>query len=321
MAVTPRGERFRSALWHGAGSDGSPPKLRRLAVYPLLGAVVFVLGTNWPFLATGLESISPAWMAVFRLTGAILTVSILLTVSGRTARPSREDYPIVVSVALQLALVFMLVFTALEIVPPGRSSILTWTASVWTVPLAVVFLGERMNRLRWWGLALGIAGIVAVFEPTRLDWTDGEVVVGHFMLLAAAAVTAANSVHVRHHVWTGTPLALLPWQLAAALVPLLVIALVTEGFPSIEWTGELVAIVVYQGVMASGFAVWGRITVLRSLPAISTNLALMGVPVFGLLSSVIIVDEELTVGVVAGLALVISGVAASLIADSRSRIS
>lgn len=321
MVVAPRGERYRAALWHEPSEDGSPPRLRRLAVYPLLGLVIFILGVNWPFLAIGLESISPAWMSVFRLLGAIVTVLIFLGVTGRAERPRRADYPIVVSVAAQLALVFMLVFTALQIVPPGRSSILTWTASLWTVPLAVIFLGEGMNRLRWWGLALGVAGIVAVFEPTRLDWTDSRVVVGHIMLLAAAAVIAANSVHVRHHVWSGTPLALLPFQLVGALIPLLLIALISEGLPTIEWTGELIAIVAYQGVLASGLAVWGRLTVLRSLPAISTNLALMAVPLVGLLSSVVVVDEELTVGVVVGLALVLAGVGSSLIADSRTRVS
>jgi drug/metabolite transporter (DMT)-like permease len=119
-------------------------------------------------------------------------------------------------------------------------------------------------------------------------------------------------------VWTGTPLALLPWQFTVALLPLLLVALITEGIPNIEWTGELVAIVIYQGVVASGFAVWGRLTVLRSLPAISTNLAMLAVPMVGLISSVIVVDEELTAGVVVGLALVVAGVAASLIADSRA---
>ncbi|NIR38934.1 MAG: EamA family transporter, partial [Actinobacteria bacterium] len=77
---------------------------------------------------------------------------------------------------------FMLVFLALEIVPPGRSSILIWTSSLWTVPIAAAFLGERMSRLRWAGLLAGVAGILFVFEPTRLDWGDSRVLLGHGML-------------------------------------------------------------------------------------------------------------------------------------------
>lgn len=223
----------------------------------------------------------------------------------------------IVSVAVfRLSLVFILVFTALTIVPPGRSSILTWTAALWTVPIAVAFGGERMNPLRWLGLTVGIAGIVLVFDPTRLDWGDTRVILGHVMLLGAAILNSSVSVHVRRHRWVASPLALLPWQLLVATIPMVVVALIAEGIPRIDWTAQLVAIVIYQGTAATGFALWGQLTVLRSLPAISTNIGLMGVPVIGLLSSSVLVDEPLTFSIVAGLALVLLGVAASVLADA-----
>ena len=140
-----------------------------------------------------------------------------------------------VSVAARQAVMFVLLFSALEIVPAGRSSILIWTASLWTVPIAVIFIGERMNRMRTLGLTVGIAGVLLVFEPAGFDWTDGRVVVGHVMLLSAAMVQAAVSVHVRHHSWTSTPLGLLPWQMLTAAVPVLAVALVTDGLPTIAW--------------------------------------------------------------------------------------
>lgn len=311
---------MHSAIWLPGESDGSPPRLRSQAVYPLLIGVVIVLGLNWPLMSIGLRSISPIWLATFRLIGAAITLFALTISTRRLSRPPRQDYPIVLSVAVfRLALTFILVFSALEIVPPGRSSILAWTTSLWTVPIAVVFLGERMNRLRWLGLTAGIAGILFVFEPTRLDWTDSRVIIGHAMLLTAAVLNASVSVHVRHHSWASTPLSLLPWQMLTAAIPVLVIALATEGIPSINWTLGLAAIVVYQGTFASGFALWGQLTVLRTHPAISTNLALMAVPVIGLLSSAVIVDEPLSAAVVIGLGLVLAGVAASMLADSASR--
>jgi drug/metabolite transporter (DMT)-like permease len=284
----------------------------------VLLSIVIVLGINWPFLATGLESISPVWMSAFRLLGATITVFVFASLNGRLSRPPRHDYPMILSVAvLRLALVFILVFTALQIVPPGRSSILTWTTALWTVPIAVAFVGDRMNPLRWSGMIVGIAGIVLVFEPTRLDWSDSRVVLGHLMLLLAAVLNAAVSVHARWHRWASSPMALLPWQLLIAALPMLVIALAVEGIPDIHWTGQLTAIVVYQGTLASGFALWAQFSVLRSLSAISTNLVLMGVPVVGLIASVVLVDESLTAGVVGGLVLVLAGIATSLLADAR----
>jgi drug/metabolite transporter (DMT)-like permease len=314
------GQRVHAALWLPGEPDGSPQRLRPQAVYPVLVFVVLALGVNWPVMSIALRSLTPIWMAVFRLSVAALTLLLVTSSTRRLVRPSRRDYPIVLSVGLvRLALVFTLVFFALEIVPAGRSSILVWTAALWTVPIAVIFVGEHMNRVRWTGLAIGVGGLALVFEPARFDWTDGRVLLGHALLLGAAVAQASVSVHVRHHSWGSTPLALLPWQLLVATVPVLVIALVWEGIPSVEWSLGLAANLAFQGVVVSGVAVWGQLTVLRSHPAISTNVALMAVPVIGLLSSVIILDETLTGGVVAGLALVLVGVATSRVADTQAR--
>ena len=309
--------RARSAIWSPGESIGTPPLLRPGAVYPLLAIVVVVLGMNWPFMSVGLRSISALWMSTLRLIGACATLFMLTGATRRLSLPPRRDYPIVVSVAFRQAVLFILVFSALEIVPSGRSSILVWTTSLWTVPIAAVFLGERMNRMRSLGLTVGVAGILLVFEPTRFDWTDGRVVAGHAMLLTAAMLNAAVGVHVRRHSWASTPLGLLPWQTLTATVPMLIIAIVVEGVPTIVWTPQLVAIVIYQGTFAGGFAIWAQLTVLRGHSAVSTYLALMAVPVVGLTSSAVLLGESLGVAVIAGLALVVTGVAASRLADSR----
>ena len=112
-----------------------------------------------------------------------------------------------------------------------------------------------------------------------------------------------------------TPMALLPWQLLAATVPIAMVALVKEGLPSVDWSLGLVANILFQGPIVTGLAVWGQLTVLRSHAAISTNLILMAVPVIGLLSSAVLVDETLTAGVLGGLVLVLLGVGASKYAD------
>ena len=81
-----------------------------------------------------------------------------------------------------------------------------------------------------------------------------------------------------------------------------------EGIPSIDWSPILVFIVVYQGTLATGFAMWAQLTVLRVLPAITTNLALMMVPVIGLVSSIIVVDEVLTVSAAIATGMIGAGV-------------
>ena len=70
-----------------------------------------------------------------------------------------------------------------------------------------------------------------------------------------------------------------------------------EGAPEIAWDATTVAIAAYQVFLGSAFGFWGLLTISRSLPAITTNLLLMAVPVVGLASSIAITDETLTVAV------------------------
>lgn len=272
-----------------------PPLLTRGWVpAALLAATVLVLGMNWPLLAIGLEEISPLWLVTLRLQGATIVIFTISFLTGRLQAPRRADRPVLLSVAFgRLILVMALVFTALRLVPPGRASVLVWTSSLWTVPIAVAFLGEHMTRRRWVGIVLATAGIGVMVEPWNAQ-IDVGVLAGYGLLLLAAVIQAATAVHIRYHRWQSIPIELLPWQLLVAVVPMTLTTLGLEGLPSIDWSPLLVFIVAYQGALATGFAMWAQLTVLRVLPAITTNLALMMVPVIGLVSSIIVVDEVLT---------------------------
>jgi drug/metabolite transporter (DMT)-like permease len=260
-------------------------------------------------------------MGVFRVAGAFLVIFPLTVATGNFRVPPREDLPIITSLAVfRLATVFFLVFTALTLVPPGRSSVIVWTASLWTVPIAAVFLGERMVGRRWVGLILGISGVVVLFEPWGLSWGEDGVVLGHVLLVLAAILNAATSVHIRGHRWTISPLQAVPWQLGSALVILFTLALVTDGWPEIDWTVQLGWVVAYQGILASGVAFWAQIVVLRHLAAVSANLTLMAVPVVGVVSSAILVGEPVTATLLTGLVLIIAGVTLNLLSDRPEEV-
>lgn len=307
---------IRDLIWE---SDGEPAPLRKLtpaALYALLVVVVIILGLNWPIMATAVEYVTPMWMGVFRLGAATVVVLGIAASTGSLKIPPRADMPIVLSLAFfRLAGVTLLVFTALQMIPAGRSSVVAWTTPLWTVPIAAVFLGEAMTRSRWIGLALGITGVVVLFEPWGLDWTNSDIIIGHALLITGAITNASTSVHIRGHRWTITPLDALPWQLAGSTVIVLVLAILVDGMPVIDWTPGLAAIVAYQGFLASGIALWAQIVILRNINPVSANLTMMGVPAVGVISSAIFLGEAITVGVTAGLLLVTLGVTVNLLSD------
>lgn len=295
----------------------TPTRSRRAPMYLLLAFAVLVLGVNWPIMAIGLESFTPLWMAAFRVGLAALVIGLVGAARGKVVFPPRRDFPIVLSVAVfRLATVMVLVFTGLQMIAAGRASVLVWTSALWTVPIAASFLGERMSRRSWIGLALGIAGVLLLSELWGNNWRQPDVLVGTLLLLTAAIINAATSVHIRGHRWTIDPLQALPWQLLIATLPLIAAGFVVDGTPDVDWTLELVLILSFQAILASGGALWAQVVVLQHLPAISTNVMMMGVPVVGVVSSSIVLHEPVSLTLALGIGLVLVGVAVNLLSDS-----
>jgi drug/metabolite transporter (DMT)-like permease len=155
-------------------------------------------------------------------------------------------------------------------------------------------------------------------EPWDLQAGSGAAL-GYGMLIIAAVATAVANVHVRGHRWASTPLMTMPWQLVAAGLLTTPIALALHGPPQFAWTAEEVVVVGYQVVLASGFGVWGILTLSRSLSAVSAGAVFMAVPAIGVASSVLLVGELLTPAVIVGIALVFAGVWLAISSD-RGRL-
>jgi drug/metabolite transporter (DMT)-like permease len=275
-----------------------------------LGAVVLLFGLAWPIIKIGLGASTPIWMAAARATLSAATAFVLVIVLKRLTWPGRADWPIVLSVgALQLTCFFAFANLGVESVPPGRSGVLAYTTMLWMVPLSWM-VGEKVGRRAMAGAALGVAGIVVLVDPMRFDWSDRAVLLGHGWLLLAGFSWALAILHARRHAWRMPPLDVLPWQMGVATILLWILALSVEpagyldlGQPSL-WLSLL-----YLGVLAGPTATWAAVSVARALPPITGSLGMLGVPLLGIASSVVLVGEPVTWPLLIGTALVIAGIA------------
>jgi drug/metabolite transporter (DMT)-like permease len=276
----------------------------------LLALIVVVWGANWPLLKLALDHSGPLWFAVLRLVLGGACLVLVLAPMGRLTVPTRQDWSLVLSVGLlQMAAFGALINAGLISVSAGRSAILAYTTPLWVAPGAVLLLGEKLDRVRLAGLALGLAGVAVLFNPLEFDWSDGRALAGNGFLLAAALAWAIAILHVRGHRWAGSPLALAPWQMLVSLPPLTALAWVVEGPPDFDLSAEFLWLSAYNGPVATAFALWAAVTVTRMLPAITVSLAFLCVPAAGLLFSAWWLGEPLTATNLAGLGLIGAGVA------------
>ncbi|SDG08671.1 Uncharacterized membrane protein [Limimonas halophila] len=291
----------------------------RRAAYLLLAAVVLIWGANWPVMKVGLAYVEPFTFTALRMLLGAAALFGVLAATGRLAVPTRRDLPVLLSVGLfQMAGFLACVMFGLQTVDAGRSAILAYTTPLWVTPVAVAVLGERIGAWKGIGLGLGLAGVAAMFNPLGFAWDDPAVVRGNGLLMLAAFCWAVAILHVRAHSWDSSPLQLAPWQMCVAAPILTALALTFEGTGSITWAPEFLAVIAYNAPLATAFCFWGAVTVTRALPAISTSLGFLGVPVLGMLLAAVTLGETLTLTRVSGLVLIVAGMALVNLADLRS---
>lgn len=278
--------------------------------FALLGAVVVLWGANWPIMKVGLESIPPLWFGTLRMAIGAGVLFAVLAVMGRFRLPARQDWPVVLSVGLfHMTLVTALMYIGLTYVDAGRAALLSYTTPLWVAPMAVLLLGETLGWRKIMGIAVGMSGLAVLFNPLGFDWSNPDTVTGNGILASSAMVWAFAIIHVRKHQWHGTALDVAPWQMAIAGVLLGAAALVMEDAGAIQWSGWLAANLAYNGIIASSFCFWAMLTVMRSLPAVTTSTASLAIPVSGVLFSALALGEALTPTLLGGLALILTGVA------------
>jgi drug/metabolite transporter (DMT)-like permease len=285
----------------------------RRAALAGLAAIAVVWGINWPIMKVGVLAIGPVEFAVLRCLLGALTMFALTAALGVLRWPARADWPLILHLGvLQTAAFLILVSKALEVVGAGRSAVLAYTTPMWVAPLSVLLLGERLSLPIVVGAVLAMAGVGVLLGPAQMDWGSVPTVTANAMLLLAALLWSFAIVHLRAHHWVGSVLQALPWQLGVATLVLLGWWVLAEPRREAEWSGGVVAAVVFNGVVATGFAFWLMNVLSRRLPAMLTALASLAVPPVGVAASALALGEPITAGMLLGAALVLGGLALTI---------
>ncbi len=281
-------------------------------------AVIVLWGVNWPVMKVGLDSIPPFWFGAARMALGAATLFAVLLWRGDLRLPGRGDLPVIASVGLlQMALFLACINTGLQVVEAGRSALLVYTTPLWVTPAAMLLFGERMGALKTLGWLLGVGGLAVLFNPFGFDWRDSDVLLGNGLLLLGALAWAVAMLHIRGHHWRLSPLQLAPWQMLLALPLLLSVALFTEPLQAVEPSWELATVLFYNGPIATAFCFWAAVTVTRSLPAITTSLGFLGVPMVGVAAATLWLSEPITTTLAMGLLMILAGLAVVNLSERR----
>lgn len=274
-----------------------------------LSVMVLLWGFSWPATQVALTAISPLWLATFRFGSAAICLFAFLAVRGEISLPKRGDLPIVLSIGL----LQMMTFTGLGMIAMTRtdtshSVLIAYTTPLWTVVLSWIAFRARPSRLQAAALLVGLTGVALICSPLETDWSTPGAFMGAGFLVMAAIAWSMVILHVRRHRWVSSPLALAPWQMLLATLPLAILGTAFEELPhDVDWNVSLIEIMFFIGPIATSACFVISAEHGRRISTFAMSNFTLGVPLVGIFGSVLFLSNQLSSIFLIGLGLVVGG--------------
>jgi drug/metabolite transporter (DMT)-like permease len=292
--------------------DHLPPRL----LWILAGLTV-AWGLNWTAMKVALAEVSPWTFRTLCLGAGSGVLFAVLRASGQPLRVPRGQWGRLVLLALfNITSWNMLVAYGVSMIPSGRAAILAYTMPVWSIPLAVLVLGEKVTARRAAGLAMGMAGIALLLIEDFATLRAAPL--GTLLVLCAAFTWGLGTVLQKRYP-VAMPLgAYTAWIMLIGGVPIFVGAAVFDlGRPIPDVTLQAALGVLYNVFIAFAWAHWAWLKLATTLPVSVFSISMLVIPAVGVISGMLFLGERPSWQEFAALALVIASLL-SVAAPRRS---
>ncbi|MGS0943216.1 O-acetylserine/cysteine exporter [Pseudomonas luteola] len=274
----------------------------------LLALVVIVAwGLNFVVIKIGLHGVPPMLLGALRFTLAALPAVFFIK---RPAIPWKWLLAYGATISLGQ---FSFLFSAMYVgMPAGLASLVLQAQAFFTLLMAVLFLGERFRPQNLIGLLIAAGGLIFI----GMESGGNLSVLGFVLTLCAAAMWGMGNI-VTKRIGQVDMLGLVVWGSIVPPIPFYLLSYWLEGPDLIVSalqgisTSSILA-VVYLAFVATllGYYLWSRL--LSRYPASQVAPFSLLVPIIGIASAAVFLDEQLTSFQLVGALLVMGGLAANV---------
>lgn len=263
-----------------------------------------IWGFNFVIMKLGNGVFPPVLFAASRfLIGAIVLLGVSFL--KKIPLPNKSDFKWYALCGLIQTTYFNIAIQiSLNYVSAGLTSILTYSMPLFLSIMAHRWIpGEQLDTRKTFGIALGIVGLFLVMN-IHLGGSSFWAVL---LALSAAISWAVASLLFKLKLKHCDSIQYTTWQMSIGAVGLFVYSLSFEHGKPI-WGFMPVVYILFSGIVASAlaFVMWNHI--LSRTEASKASISLMLVPVVGVISGCIFLQESLKINTLLGILLVLAGI-------------
>jgi drug/metabolite transporter (DMT)-like permease len=273
-----------------------------------LGALLLLSalwGASFIYIRVAVPALGPFVLVELRVGLAAVVLALCAALVGRLPKLRGRWRQFALLGAVNVAIPFSLISTAEINLTASLAAILNSTTVMFTAVVAAVWMGDALTARKVVGVVLGIVGVTVLvgWDPIVMNWF---VVLSVGAMLAASLAYALGSVYAKRTFAGSPPLAIAIGQLTAAATLMLPLAAVSV--PDERPSTIVVLSILGLALPSTALAYMLYFRLIENVGPTSTSTVTLLVPLFGLLFGVVLLDEPVGLGTLAGLVLILSSV-------------
>lgn len=258
----------------------------------ILVTITLVWGLNWPILKLGVTGYPPlSFRSLSMWVGLPLLALALkyLQVPFAIARGHWRE--LFILSFFNMFCWHVLVILAMPMLSSGRAAILGYTMPIFSAVCGVWWFKAPLPARAWLGVASAGVGVLLLLWNELTHFAGQPVAV--LMVLVAAATWAYGTQRLRHTHMPVHTLTIAFWMTAFTTLLMTTLATLFERDQWQQPSPHTVYAILYNAVGVFAFAQAAWLTLARGLPPIASTLSVMFIPVLGVFSGAVWLNEVL----------------------------
>jgi drug/metabolite transporter (DMT)-like permease len=290
--------------------------------YMILIIIIIGWGTSWPFLKIGLNEIPPwTYRGLIAPTAALFIFFAGFIFRQKLNVPAGKWKPLILASLFNVTIWHIFSAWGIRVLASGQASIVAYTMPLWAVLFSIMINKDHPTAQRMIGLGLGLLGLGALALGELGIYKVAPV--GSAMMLIAAISWGMGTAIQKRIKWEMPAIALAGWQLFIGGLPITIIALWLEYNLWPEMVNNISLAAIFSTILVLIYPIifcwiaWFHIV--AAVPVPVSAISIMLVPVIGVFSGHIILQEPVGFHEITGLLLVCSALALVLLPSLRHR--